>query len=281
LKAVKVRGGEDIAMDADRKLLVEDRHIATLSAFVLRARRVESHSLALDKVLLHKLSRMEMTYQFVASENQGYLIQVLPPEEQIESAAARVRPLLLQEEAVHYIKVLNALGYFAKESADEKLRNALAAIRSDWNRIKPRGKDILGASTQIEDADGNKSEFLSDTELAFAYIYGDVVHNDLDRIAATNMHGVKERFKAAAPIVGYIMVLTIATLNVTRNMMKAGLVELPNHLLTDEVVVAETVFRNEARAWSAPLGTPLPRDFGGPGESTQTAESAANTWHEQ
>jgi len=268
-------------MDDDRKLLVEDRHIATLSAFVLRARRVESHSLALDKVLLHKLSRMEMTYQFVASENQGYLVQVLPPEEQIESAAARVRPLLLQEEAVHYIKVLNALGYFAKESADEKLRNALVAIRADWNRIKPRGKDILGASTQIEDADGNKSEFLSDTELAFAYIYGDVVHNDLDRIAATTMHGVKERFKAAAPIVGYIMVLTIATLNVTRNMLKAGLVELPHHLLTDEVVVAETVFRNEARAWSAPLGTPLPRDFGGHEESTQTAESDANTWHEQ
>ena len=268
-------------MDDARKQQVEERHIAVISAFVLRARRVEAHSLAADKALLHKLSTMEMTYQFVAAENQGYLIQVLPPEEQVESAAARVRPLLLQEDGVHYIKVLNALGYFAKDSPDAKLRNSLAAIRSDWNRIQPKGKDILGASTQIEDADGNRSEFLSDTELAFAYIYGDVVHNDLDRLASTKMHGVKERFKAAAPIVCFIMVLAIATLNVTRNMRKAGLLELPEELFTEDVAVTETVFRNEARAWSAPIGTPLPEEFGGAGESLDSAISPTDAWQEQ
>lgn len=258
-------------MDDARKQRIEERHIAVISAFVLRARRVEAHSLAADKAVLHKLSTMQMTYQFDAAQNQGYLVQVLPPEEQVESAAARVRPLLLQEDIVHYIKVLNALGYFAKDSPDTKLRNALAEIRSDWNRIQPKGKDILGASTQIEDADGNKSEFLSDTELAFAYIYGDVVHNDLDRLAPTKMHGVKERFKAAAPIVCFIMVLTIATLNATRLMRKAGLLELPEELFTEDVVVTETVFRNEARAWSAPVGTPLPEEFWGAGENVDSA----------
>ncbi|TIH37373.1 hypothetical protein [Subtercola vilae] len=268
-------------MNDARKQQVEERHIATLSAFVLRARRVEAHSLAVDKALLQKLWRMEVTYQFVAAENQGYLIQVLPPEEQVESAAARVRPLILQEDSVHYIKVLNALGYFAKDSGDEKLRNALAAIRSDWNRIQPKGKNILGASTQIEDADGNKSEFLSDTELAFAYIYGDIVHNDVDRLAATKMHGVKERFKAAAPIVGFIMVLTIATLNVTRNMRTTGLLELPEELFTEDVVVSETVFRNKARAWSAPVGTPLHEEFGGERESVDSATSPSDAWQEQ
>jgi hypothetical protein len=252
-------------MDEAHKQLVEGRHLATLSAFVLRARRIEAHSLAADKLALRKLSTMEMTLQFRPGEVHGFLLQTLPPEEQLESAAARVRPLILQDDDVHYAKVLKALGYFAKASPDETLRNAIAAIRSDWNRIQPKGKNILGAGTQIEDADGNKSKFLSDTELAFAYIYGDVVHTDSTRLAATRMHGVKERFKAAAPVVGFMMVLTIATLNLTRRMRTAGLLELPEDLFTEEVVVTETTFRNEVRAWSAPLGTPIPQEFGGDG----------------
>lgn len=268
-------------MDAARKQQLEERYLATLSAFVLRARRVEAHSLAADKKALHTLSQKQFTMQFKAGEEHGWLIQTLPPEEQLESAAARVRPLILQDDDVHYVKVLNALGYFAKDSPDDKLRAAIASIRSDWNRIQPKGKDILGSSTQIEDAEGNKSEFLSDTELGFAYIYGDVVHNDADRLAATKMHGVKERFKAAAPIVGFIMVLTIATLNLTRNMLTAELMELPEELFTEEVVVTETVFRNETLMWSAPVGTPSPQEFGGEGESAHSPTSPASSWQEE
>lgn len=72
------------------------------------------------------------------------------------------------------------------------------------------------------------------------------------------MFGVKGRFKAAAPVVGLIMVFTLATLNLTRRCVKAGLVPLPEEVFTDEVVVTETVFRNEARAYMAPVGTAPP-----------------------
>jgi hypothetical protein len=275
------RVGKNSGMDATRKQQVEESHIVVLSAFVLRARRVEAHSLAADEAALWKLFRKEMIIQFAPRENKSYLTQVLPPEEQVESAAARVRPLILQDDPVHYSKVMSALGYFSKDSPDKQLRDDVASVRSDWNRVQPRGKGILGAAVQIEDAEGNKSEFISDMELGFAYIYGDVVHNDADRLLATEMHGIKERFKAAAPLVALIMVLAKVTLNLTRSMREAGLVELPDALFTADVVVTETVFRNEARVWSAPVGTPIPQELEGDGESLDGATSAADAWQEQ
>lgn len=243
---------------------VIERHRRTLNAFVLRARRVEAHSLASDPEVLQKLASAEMKLEYVVQENQAYLRQSLPPEEQVESAAARVRPLILENDEVHYIKVMNALGYFARDSPDERLREAIAAIRTGWTRVQPRGTTVLGSSVQIEDPDGNRSDFLSDTELAFAWIYGDVVHNDADRLEATKMHGVKERFRAAAPIVGYIMVLTKATLNVTRRLVQDGLVDLDQDVLTADVTVKETEFRYPTEAWIAPVGTPLPVRFSTP-----------------
>ncbi|MDJ0325511.1 hypothetical protein QMG61_17260, partial [Cryobacterium sp. PH31-AA6] len=60
-----------------------------------------------------------------------------------------------------------------------------------------------------------------------------------------------------------------------------GLVELPEELFTEDVVVTETVFRNEARAWSAPVGTPLPGEFGGAGASVDSATSPTDAWQEQ
>lgn len=61
---------------------------------------------------------------------------------------------------------------------------------------------------------------------------------------------------------GFIMVLTIATLNATRATRKAGPLDLPEELFTEKVVVTETVFRNEATTWAAPTGTPLPEERG-------------------
>lgn len=152
----------------ERQQEVEDRHLKTLASFVLRARRIEAHSLAADKVKLQKLSSGEITIEVVPSEQKTYLIQELPPEEVIESAAARVRPLIMQDDPTHHSKVMSALGYFTRNSEDEKLRSLVATISAEWRRIKPKGSDILGSSLQMQNAEGVESEILSDMELAFA-----------------------------------------------------------------------------------------------------------------
>ena len=193
----------------DKQQNLKARHTATLESFVLRARRIEAHSLASDKHALHKLSTMEFKVEFRPQEGKSYIVQELPPEEQVESAAARVRPLILQSEPTHYSKVIKALGYFVRD--DPELSTAVKAIRKDWERIQPNGTNHLGSYTQIQNAEGEQSALLSDTELAFAYIYGDVIHHDPARLASTKMFGVKERFKAATPIVAFMMVLSVAT----------------------------------------------------------------------
>jgi hypothetical protein len=246
---------DDEGKSPARDQAVADRHVQVLSAFVLRARRVEAHSLAADLEVLRKLAAVEMTIQ-ITTEG-AFLSQTLPPEEQVESAAARVRPILLETEDVHYRKVMNALGFFARDAGTE-FAGKIAALRGEWARIQPRGTDVLGSSVQIQHPDGTRSDFLSDTELAFAWIYGDVVHNDAERLAATEMHGVENRYKAAAPLVARLVLLTLSTLGATRRLKVRGLIDLPDDLFETEVVVRETTFRNRVNVWTAPLGTPIP-----------------------
>jgi len=152
---------------------------------------------------------------------------------------------------------MNALSFFARDAGTE-LAGKIAALRGEWTRIQPRGTDVLGSSVQIQHPDGTRSDFLSDTELAFAWSYGDVVHNDVERLAATEMLGFENRYKAAAPLVARVVLLALSTLGATPKLKALGLVDLPDDLFETEVVVRETTFRNRANVWTAPLGRPIP-----------------------
>jgi hypothetical protein len=79
------------------------RHRANLEQFVLRARRIEGHSLAVDWAALVSLATP--AFKLLSLEDgEVRLRQELPPEEVVESAAARVRPLLLETDACGYLK---------------------------------------------------------------------------------------------------------------------------------------------------------------------------------
>lgn len=142
-----------------------------LAAFVVRARRVAKHSLARDEVWMRRLSRRML--QLDSVDGKVFLTETMPPEEQLESLAARVRPLILQGETAHYAKALNALGFFVKD--DPQLRGIVAALRASW-KSTGEDPDSSGVFVQMVDPDGTPSRMTGDRELAYAYIYGDVVH---------------------------------------------------------------------------------------------------------
>src|SRR5687767_9003392 len=102
-------------------------HSARLSEFVLRARRIAAHSLAEDEEALVALAKGTM--RIVSDGSKTYVEHAFPAEEVIESAAARMRPLLLKDEACHYLKALAALGYFLK---DLPLAENVKVIRKAW-----------------------------------------------------------------------------------------------------------------------------------------------------
>lgn len=91
------------------------RHVARLCAFVVRLRRVEGHALVRDKKFVQQVA--EGTFQVTVTEGEGAasIRSVLPEsEELLESATARVRPLVLKSEPTHGLSAIGALRYLLR-----------------------------------------------------------------------------------------------------------------------------------------------------------------------
>jgi len=223
-----------------------------LSAFVIRARRVESHSLVSDRHELVRLAKHQFKIELEGT--QLFMTQTFPAEEPFESLAARARPMILEKEPTHYAKVLKSLGYFVRQ--DVELANAVREFKSNWSRtMEPSDSEVR---TQIISPGGKISRQTGDREIALAYIYGDVVHHDEERLANVVDFDIDSRFKSAVPLVAQIALHTVGMLNVLRAGVNRGLIALDPELLTRPVVATATVFRNPVRASVAPVGTKVP-----------------------
>ena len=238
-----------------------DDWTACVEAFVVRARRVELHSLAADRVALLELSQNTHTIQVDRATGQAWEVENLPPEEQVESAAARVRPFLLQREPIHHGKVMDAVSGLLARTSDGELASQVDRLRHHWSQINSRSKEIHAFGMQIQDAAGITHEPIPDNELAFGWIYGDTVHADTDRLVATRSYGVKNRYRAAVPLVARLFVLTIQTLNLIRAAVEQQQLHLDAGTFTQEVVVTDHTSRRPAQLYVSDVdpNSPYPR----------------------
>lgn len=191
----------------------------------------------------------------------------------VESAAARLRPLILNEDPTYWAKFFNAVGFFLHAvQAPPQVLEHLRGLKAEWAAIKPRGEALRGYELHRSTGGSTESQRVTDNVLGFAWLYGDVVHSDADRLARTRSFGVAERFRAAAPLVAHVMVLTIATLNFARGLHAEGWLPVPDEVFETPVVVANTTFRHEGRiyvgeprAGDDPVTVPPPGQDLGPG----------------
>ncbi|MGV9950144.1 hypothetical protein [Rhodococcus aetherivorans] len=153
----------------------------------------------------------------------------------MESAAARLRPFLLQQESVHYSKALNAIKYFLKGREFPNADHMVEVLTEAWKETR---ESETARAYRIESDDGIES--ISDMKLGYAWIYGDVVHADPIRIADTEAHGVEERFLAAVPLVAHLIITTLATLNFITALVGRGVITLPGNPYTTPVHVSKT-----------------------------------------
>lgn len=218
----------------------EERHLNTLKSFVLRARRIRAHSLAQDAKLLLELQHPKMTIHFTPATGETKLTMKLPPEEQMESAAARVRPLILNTEDTYHAKVMNALLYFAQK-ADLKASSieSLREMKRQWAKTNPHAKSLgyYEVRVQMNDQPENR---ISDNALAFSWIYGDVVHADSARREEGQAFGVDERFRAAVPVVVRLMMLAMVTLTMVERLRTGGVLPDLGNVFDEEVVVTKS-----------------------------------------
>lgn len=236
---------------------LDQLHQTRLAAFVLRARRVKAHSLYQDFAALERVG--DVTFEIDVTSDGTWMTQALPPEEVIESAAARVRPLLLQNEDAYHQNTLKALKWLLRGVERKDVLALLGSLKREWSEFDPQGRETLAYAVQHGSLDEQEpTAAVADNVLAFAWIYGDVVHNDSERLAETTQHGVAERYRAAAPIVCRLIVQTVATLHFIEWLRAQDLITLPQAIFEQQVVVTDPVFREKVAVFMAPAGKGMP-----------------------
>jgi hypothetical protein len=179
-----------------------------------------------------------------------------PPEEQVESAAARVRPLLLDD--VSMPRVLKAIKSLTTESGDREMIRAWVNERRDlWNRRTGKAPSESGYFGFVHSTETGESGATDHIQLALAWIYGDVVHHDPEHLERTKLWGVGERFRAAVSLVAYLMVEAINVLASIREMNERGALAVSPEALSVPVV-AEDHYEREVEMYVGEVGTESP-----------------------
>ncbi|MFJ8004042.1 hypothetical protein [Streptomyces fagopyri] len=243
-------------MDRGDSERVTARYQEYLEAFVVRARRVEEHSLAAGWDALVELAEIQI--QVTRLDNGGMRIRhEYPAEEVVESAAARLRPILLEGDACFYQKVLKALGYFCRALPQDS--EWIRAARDEWRtRVQPTTGEEAGYWVMVSNSATGEDHSLDRHRLAMAWIYGDVVHHDAARRQEADPFGLVDRFRAAVPLIAWAMVGTIELLNFIRVLQEAGHIQLSQRVFDERVALKSTTWEENATVYFAPVGTEPP-----------------------
>ncbi len=243
--------------------------LRTLSKFVLRARLVQEHSLAADKQLLVKHAAWTLSFNMVFNTVTGEKsVEMKPapllPTEQVESAAARVRPLFLKDDGVHYDKVLNALTELVSGSPAH--RKEVEAIRAKFREADPdypHGRPRAPRSAPMT----------SNKEIAGAWLYGHLLHEDDVRRSYAEGIAAEEMLLNATKTVCSEMLATVEGLHLIERLVVDGLLDLPDDLFTSQVTVTATewVPPGDVKMYVADMNTPMP---------TSLAEPLSSVWRE-
>ena len=119
------------------------QQLQLIERFVLRARIVQDHSLARDYRELKDMAKTQFKIKFVLNPATGERTASMSPvdlipTEQLESAAARVRPIFLKKDKVHYDSVLDAVSAVLKGRSEAKaLLAKVRELRSCFRQADP------------------------------------------------------------------------------------------------------------------------------------------------
>ena len=94
---------------------------------------------------------------------------------------------------------------------------------------------------------------MSDTQLAAAWLYGDLVHVDTRGNKSDGLlFPIKERYSAAVNYFAHAAVLSLATLDVVMELHTLGVIDLDDESLLDDVVVGVNELVDETVAYVGP-----------------------------
>lgn len=142
-----------------------------------------------------------------------------PLVEEIEQGATRVRPLFLEREEVHHMKVLKALGLLSKDAGPPHTE-VVKQLRQAWKDFPTSSRWGLAVASAADDA--GEAPFRSDRAIAWDWLYGDLLHADPDRRQRLRHVPESERIMAGLLWVKDAVLLTMATQHLITDLEEAG-----------------------------------------------------------
>lgn len=189
--------------------------------------------------------------------------RTLPDEEVFESLAARVRPLLVKSESIHYSRVIDAVRSSVEATTMDvptELTRSLDDLRSEWSRLNLDGREVLRFAVQASQVNQTwATPQVSDTQLAAAWLYGDVVHVDTrGHKSEGQLFPVKERYSAAVTYFAHAALLSLLTMDLVLALHELGVIELSHESLEADVIVGQFELVDEGVAYIGPIGSTMP-----------------------
>lgn len=233
----------------------------TLRRFVLRARRVQAHSIVQhrDELLRHAQGSF---HGHLDLASRITFTRRLPADEEVfESLASRVRPLTVKSEPVYYVKVFEAIERALGDAdAGDELRTRVRDLRRAWEASEIQGTQIQAYAVQSARVDGSEAtNVVSDTQLAAAWLYADLVHADAQGPKREALDfSFRERYSAAVRVFSHMAVLTVATIQLIESLKDARVLAVDESAWEDDVTVGTSELVEEARAFVAPSGSEIP-----------------------
>ncbi|RZL21836.1 MAG: hypothetical protein EOP31_26505 [Rhodococcus sp. (in: high G+C Gram-positive bacteria)] len=225
-----------------------------VKAFILRARRILSHSLWRDQRELMESNRIgRMTINVTVNRKTGEESYVsreeYPNEELLESLAARLRPLTLRGDNLHYSEVLNSIESLVPASKFPEYVEPIEEWRKMWAGVATR--DASAQAYSIITDRGTAS----DQDLMYAWFYGDIVHAD-DKEEQAKGLGIDARYKAAAGIVARMVECTELTFLLIQTLVNESILTVDPELFERDVVATKSVFETKQQIFLSEVGGP-------------------------
>lgn len=208
-----------------------------LARFVLRARIVQEHSLSQDIEALEKLTKVD--FRFVIRKNDvtgeeylGFDDINVPHTEQVESGAARVRPVFLLSDGIFYADVL---AFLYEKITDDIKREEILALLHGCQSADSEYPDS-GRKKRAE----NEEIGISNKAMAGSWLYGSLIHDDENRRTFSDAVGIEHVYLAAVRAVTRMMLSVIGILDFIKLLVFEGKLDLDPNLWSEDVMFEGT-----------------------------------------
>lgn len=229
-------------MSKKKKEIVAPQEV--LEHFIIRARRVQIHSLVQDGSV-EKYAKTQMTVSFsTATGVMAVRDLVVPNEEIFESLTTRLRPFILSTESVYLPDVFGAIRSFISgdvlEEEDKNLEKALVSAEQCFEHRFLK-QDVETYAVQLLDEERSpKSGYISDVTMAGSWLYMDTVHADPHgKKAEGKMFGYDARYSAASPFFCELAILVVSILNIVKVLADKGYLTISDTACSEPVTYSE------------------------------------------